>query len=211
MVHSGPHEHAAHAHPHHARVRFVHSRAEFRRLAAHAGLIFSDFSTRASSVWDATHPAGARPASADESNSTTVSFGLAFSHVRSGLPFDFALQPGLVHVNTYRRLSELTAAALPAVAGGAAAAVEEVEAAGSAVAASVLPYERAMQWRDCAEDAARQSWRGGKRAPPASGWAMELGAAWLERVRTSPTTPSVRSPMRQNRLSYEPCTCAATA
>ena len=36
-------------------------------------------------------------------SSPVISFGLSFSAVRSGLPFDFALQPGLVHVQTTRR------------------------------------------------------------------------------------------------------------
>ena len=83
------------------RVRFSRSRSDFRRLAAHAGLIFSDFSTAPDNVrQQASH--GNVLASKE---SSYVSFGLSFSAVRTGLPFDFALQPGLVHVAT-RRLSD---------------------------------------------------------------------------------------------------------
>ena len=62
--------------------------------------MFSDFATTPDNVQHSSDQAVA--------NSSYVSFGLSFSAVRTGLPFDFALQPGLVHVATQgsRRLGE---------------------------------------------------------------------------------------------------------
>ena len=95
----GPHPQGHTVHHHHKnRVTFAHTRSEFRRLTAHLGLIFSDFSTMPDNVRHAS--------SLTNVSSPVISFGLSFSAVRSGLPFDFALQPGLVHVQTTRRLGE---------------------------------------------------------------------------------------------------------
>ena len=87
-------------------LRFVRSRADFRRLTAHMGLMFSDFATTPDNVQHTSHATDTK-ALAEANYSSFVSFGLSFSAVRTGLPFDFALQPGLVHVATRRRLSEL--------------------------------------------------------------------------------------------------------
>ena len=78
----------------HGSVKFVRSRSEFRRVSAHIGLIFSDVSTLPEHVSHATNA------------SAFVSLGLSFNGIRAGLPFDFALLPGLVHVATRRRLGE---------------------------------------------------------------------------------------------------------
>ena len=81
------------------RVRFIRSRSEFSRLITKAGLLFSEFSTM---------PDNVRQSAALTTNmSTYVRVGLSFSAVRSGLPFDFGLHPGLVHLQTRRQLSEV--------------------------------------------------------------------------------------------------------
>lgn len=80
-------------------VQFVTSRAEFSKLTRSMGLMFSDFTTTSGHVAESSL-GSARPEV--KNNATWVNFGLRFSHVRSGLPFDFSLQPGLVSVNTGR-------------------------------------------------------------------------------------------------------------
>ena len=95
------HTQGGHKHQHHhTKVKFARSRHEFRRLAAHAGLIFSDFSTSRDNV---KHASSHRNGLTSSNESSYVSLGLSFSAVQNGLPFDFALQPGLVHVATRRR------------------------------------------------------------------------------------------------------------
>ena len=72
------------------KVRFVHSRNEFRRVASHLGLIFSEFSTSSRHVQESAAKLG------PDSSMVEKVGGLSFFHERSGLPFDFGLQLGLL-------------------------------------------------------------------------------------------------------------------
>ena len=77
-------------------VRFVFSRAEFRAFMLVHSLILADFSTAPKHISHASERA--EDAVQPDSNTTIVSLGISFSHVSSGLPFDFSLQSGLVKV-----------------------------------------------------------------------------------------------------------------
>ena len=74
-------------------IRLLSGREEFEGRVREAGLILADFSTTAQHLVQAAHAGlSAEPSAA----ATLLDFGLSFSHLYSGLPFDFSLQPGLV-------------------------------------------------------------------------------------------------------------------
>ena len=89
-------------------VTFFFSRAEFRRACESTSLIVADISTTPKSA----HLSHAVSDDQAATNTTVVNvgLGLSFSHVTSGLPFDFGLQSGLLQVtqavNVERRLEE---------------------------------------------------------------------------------------------------------
>jgi len=82
----------------------VSSRAVFQKRAADASLIISDFATTSSHLAEATQlrvlnaSSAAPSAGSADGAPTMLDLGLSFSHVYSGLPFDFSLQPGLVRL-----------------------------------------------------------------------------------------------------------------
>lgn len=84
---------------HHALpVQFVYSRSEFKQAVFQHGLIVADFSTSPAHLLHAAEKTGSVLQAT--LNTSFISVGISFSHLTSGLPFDFSLQPGLVRLQT---------------------------------------------------------------------------------------------------------------
>ena len=91
-------------------IQFFTDRTTFKLAASQiAGLIVSDFNTMPSNVYRSSQLFSKSDPPPITNTATQLSLSLSFSHVRSGLPFDFALQRGLVRVNAIRRLEEAIA------------------------------------------------------------------------------------------------------
>lgn len=94
-------------------IQFFTDRTTFKLAATQiAGLIVSDFNTMPSNVYRSSQLFSKSDPPPNTNTATQLSLSLSFSHVRSGLPFDFALQRGLVRVNAIRRLEEAIAPSL---------------------------------------------------------------------------------------------------
>lgn len=94
-------------------IKFFTDRTTFKLAATQiAGLIVSDFNTMPSNVYRSSQLFSKSDPPPNTNTATQLSLSLSFSHVRSGLPFDFALQRGLVRVNAIRRLEEAIAPSL---------------------------------------------------------------------------------------------------
>lgn len=79
-----------------AGIEWIFSRLHFHALVSSAGLIVSDFSTSAAHL---SRASSREELLSHQQRTTVLSMGLSFSHLTSGLPFDFSLESGLVSVH----------------------------------------------------------------------------------------------------------------
>lgn len=85
---------------------FFTSRDAFMLAIGRTDMLAATFATSRANMHAAT---GSEPTSLAQrwhANTTVLSFALSFSHLTSGLPFDFSLQPGLIREVAGRRLQQ---------------------------------------------------------------------------------------------------------